>query len=204
MNTNKKLNIYIKIAILSAIAFILMMFEFPVVPAFPWLKIDISDMPALMGAFAFGPVAGIVIELLKNIIFIMFRGTSTGGVGELANFLIGVSFIVPASLIYHKTKTRKSAIIGMIVGTISIIIVGILANVYILLPLFGMKMSSSQLMTYIFVGLVPINGLKAILNSGITLVLYKKLSTTIFKVQPMLTAKDLVRKKIETSDKKVS
>lgn len=195
MNTNKKLNIYIKIAVLSAIAFILMMFEFPILPAFPWLKLDISDMPALMGAFAFGPIAGVIIELFKNLLFILFRGTSTGGVGELANFLIGVSFIVPASIIYHKNKTRKSAIIGMIVGTVSIIIVGILANIYILLPLFNMKLEGSALTTYIVGGLIPINGLKAILNSVITLALYKKLSTTIFKVQPMLTTKDLLKSK---------
>ncbi|MGL4760019.1 MAG: ECF transporter S component [Sarcina sp.] len=204
MNTNKKLNISIKIAILSAIAFILMMFEFPIIPAFPWLKIDISDMPALMGAFAFGPIAGVIIELLKNIIFILFRGTSTGGVGELANFLIGVSFIVPASIIYQKNKTKTSAIIGMAVGTIFIIIVGILANIYILLPLFGMKMNSSQLMSYIFIGIIPINGLKAILNSVLTLVLYKKLSTTIFKVQPMLTTKDLLKRKSSAENKKAS
>ncbi|MGL5066485.1 MAG: ECF transporter S component [Sarcina sp.] len=204
MNTNKKLNISIKIAILSAIAFILMMFEFPIIPAFPWLKIDISDMPALMGAFAFGPIAGVIIELLKNIIFILFRGTSTGGVGELANFLIGVSFIIPASIIYQKNKTKTSAIIGMAVGTIFIIIVGILANIYILLPLFGMKMNSNQLMSYIFIGIIPINGLKAILNSVLTLVLYKKLSTTIFKVQPMLTTKDLLKRKSSAENKKAS
>ncbi|MGL4656215.1 MAG: ECF transporter S component [Sarcina sp.] len=195
MNTNKKLNIYIKIAMLSAIAFILMMFEFPIVPAFPWLKLDISDMPALMGAFAFGPIAGIIIEVFKNLLFILFRGTSTGGVGELANFLIGVSFIIPASLIYHRNKTRKSAIIGMVVGTVSIIIVGILANMYILLPLYNMHLEGAALKAYIVGGLIPINGLKAILNSVITLVLYKKLSTTIFKVQPMLTAKDLLKSK---------
>lgn len=187
MNTNKKLNVYIKIGMLSAIAFILMMFEFPIVPAFPWLKIDLSDMPALMGAFAFGPIAGIAIELLKNVLNVLLMGTSTGGVGEFANFLIGVSFIVPASIIYKKFRTRTSAIFGMLLGTVSIIIIGILANVFILLPLYGMHMDSKQLMSYILIGLIPINGLKAILNSGITLVLYKKLSKSIFKVDPMLT-----------------
>ena len=204
MNTNKKLSIYIKIAVLSAIAFILMLLDFPIVPAFPWLKLDVSDIAALMGGFAFGPVAGVIVELLKNLLFILFRGTSTGGVGELANFLIGISFVVPASLIYHRNKTKKSAIIGMIVGTISIIIVGILANIYILLPLFNMHLSGAELRSYIFVGLIPLNGIKGILNSVVTLILYKKLSTTIFKVQPMLTAKDLLKSKRNISQKKVS
>lgn len=204
MNTNKKLSIYIKIAVLSAIAFILMLLDFPIVPAFPWLKLDVSDIAALMGGFAFGPVAGVIVELLKNLLFILFRGTSTGGVGELANFLIGISFVIPASLIYHRNKTKKSAIIGMIVGTISIIIVGILANIYILLPLFNMHLSGAELRSYIFVGLIPLNGIKGILNSVVTLILYKKLSTTIFKVQPMLTAKDLLKSKRNISQKKVS
>lgn len=198
MNTNKKLNIYIKIAILSAIAFILMMFEVPLLGAFPWLKIDLSDMPALMGAFAFGPVAGIIIELLKNILNLLLMGTTTSGVGELANFLIGIAFVVPASIIYQKYKTKKAAIMGMIIGTISIIIVGILANIYILLPLYGMHMHGKELMTYIFAGLIPLNGAKAIVNSVVTLVLYKKLSTTIFKVQPMLTTRDILKRKNNT------
>ena len=195
MNTNKKLNIYIKIAILSAIAFIVMMFEIPLNPAFPWLKIDLSDMPALMGAFAFGPIAGIIIEFMKNFLNILLTGTVTGGVGEFANFLIGISFVVPASIIYKKYKTKKSAIVGMLVGTVSIIVVGILANIFILLPLYGMELHGKALVTYIVAGLLPVNGLKAIINSVITLILYKKLSKTIFKVQPMLTAKDLFKKK---------
>lgn len=193
MNTNKKLNMYIKIGILSAIAFILMMFEFPIIPAFPWLKIDLSDMPALMGAFAFGPLAGVIIELLKNILNILLMGTATGGVGEFANFLIGISFIVPAAIVYKKFRTRKSAILGMLLGTVSIIVIGILANVFILLPLYGMHMDSKQLMAYILVGLIPINGLKAIINSVITLVLYKRLSKSIFKVDPMQVNNDKLK-----------
>lgn len=107
MNRNKKLNISIKIGILSAIGVILMFFQIPIVPAFPWLQIDLSDIPALIGGFAFGPLAGIIIEALKNILHILVSGSSTGGVGEIANFLIGVSFVWPASYIYNKEKRRK-------------------------------------------------------------------------------------------------
>lgn len=185
MNTSKKLSINIKIGILSAIAFILMMFEVPIVPAFPWLQIDLSDVPALIGAFAFGPVAGVVIELLKNVLKMLLMGTSTGGVGEIANFLIGIAFVVPAAIVYKKGNTKKLAIVGMLVGTVAIVLMGILANIFILLPLYGMKMTATQLTSYIIAGIIPVNIIKAVLDSVVTYILYKKLATTMFKVVPM-------------------
>lgn len=185
MNTSKKLSINIKIGILSAIAFILMMFEVPIVPAFPWLQVDLSDVPALIGAFAFGPVAGVVIELLKNVLKMLLMGTSTGGVGELANFLIGIAFVVPAAIVYKKGNTKKLAIVGMLVGTVAIVLMGILANIFILLPLYGMKMTATQLTSYIIAGIIPVNIIKAVLDSVVTYILYKKLATTMFKVAPM-------------------
>lgn len=190
MNTSKKLSINIKIGILSAIAFILMMFEVPIVPAFPWLQIDLSDVPALIGAFAFGPVAGIVIELLKNVLKMLLMGTSTGGVGEIANFLIGIAFVVPAAIVYKKGNTKKLAIVGMLVGTVAIVVMGILANIFILLPLYGMKMTATQLTSYIIAGIIPVNFIKAVLDSVVTYILYKKLATTIFKVAPMENCTD--------------
>ncbi|MGL5615298.1 MAG: ECF transporter S component [Sarcina sp.] len=181
MNTNKKLNLLIKIGILSAIAVILMFFQIPINPAFAWLKIDFSDVPALIGAFAFGPVAGIAIEALKNILHILVAGSSTAGVGELANFIMGVFFVVPASIIYRRKKTRRNAIIGLAIGTIAVILAGIVTNIYILLPLFGMRMTGEQLSVYIATGVLPINIIKGVLVSIITLVLYKNLSKAIFK-----------------------
>ena len=94
----------------------------------------------MIGAFGFGPIAGVVIELLKNVLIILIKGTGSGFVGELANFLIGVALILPAGLIYHKKKSKKTAIIGMILGAVSIQIVGIISNVYLLLPAYGMHM----------------------------------------------------------------
>ena len=202
MNTSKKLSINIKIGILSAIAFILMMFEVPIVPAFPWLQIDLSDVPALIGAFAFGPVAGVVIELLKNVLKMLLMGTSTGGVGEIANFLIGIAFVVPAAIVYKKGNTKKLAIVGMLVGTVAIVLMGILANIFILLPLYGMKMTATQLTSYIIVGIIPVNIIKAVLDSVVTYILYKKLATTMFKVAPMENSTN--RKNIYTlKDEKV-
>ena len=181
----KDLTTYIKISLLSAIAVILMYIDFPVIPLFPWLKIDLSEVPVLMGAFAFGPMTGIVIELIKNLLIIVFKGTYTGFVGEVANFIVGISLVVPASIIYKRNKTKKSAIIGMIVGILILEIVGIIANVYFLLPAYGMKMDSSQLMQYVTLGLLPFNGIKGIIVSISTYLLYKRLSLSIFRSEYM-------------------
>ena len=182
LNTNR----FIKLSLLSAIAVILMYIDFPVIPIFPWLKIDLSDVPALMGAFAFGPLAGVIIELMKNLLILIVKGTGTGFVGELANFLVGVALVWPAALVYKKNKTKKTAILGMVLGVLCIEVVGILANVYLLLPAYGMAMSKAELMQYVTVGLIPFNGIKSILVCGITYALYKKVSVSIFNVEPML------------------
>ena len=182
LNTNR----FIKLSLLSAIAVILMYIDFPVIPIFPWLKIDLSDVPALMGAFAFGPLAGVIIELMKNLLILIVKGTGTGFVGELANFLVGVALVWPAALVYKKNKTKKTAILGMVLGVLCIEVVGILANVYLLLPAYGMAMSKAELMQYVTVGLIPFNGIKSILVCGITYALYKKVSVSIFKVEPIL------------------
>ena len=182
LNTNR----FIKLSLLSAIAVILMYIDFPVIPIFPWLKIDLSDVPALMGAFVFGPLAGVIIELMKNLLILIVKGTGTGFVGELANFLVGVALVWPAALVYKKNKTKKTAILGMVLGVLCIEVVGILANVYLLLPAYGMAMSKAELMQYVTVGLIPFNGIKSILVCGITYALYKKVSVSIFKVEPML------------------
>lgn len=184
MNKNTRINKTIKIALLSALALILMYFEFPVIPIFPWLKIDLSDVPALLGAFGFGPLAGVTIELIKNILILLVKGSQSGFVGELANFLVGASLILPAGIIYKKNKSKKSAILGMVLSGVSIEIVGIISNVYLLLPAYGMQMSSAELLKYVTLGLIPFNGIKAIIVSVLTYILYKKVSVSIFKAEP--------------------
>ena len=180
---NEKTSRLVKISLLSAIALMLRYIELPIIPLFPWLQLDLSDVPAMLGAFGFGPIVGLVIELLKNVLILFIKGTGTSFVGELANFLIGAALILPAGLVYHRKKSKRSAILGMIVGAVCIQIAGILANMYILLPLFGMQMNSTQLMQYITVGLIPINGIKAVLTSVLTYVLYKRISVSIFKAE---------------------
>lgn len=217
MNTNKNLSKTIKIALLSAISVVLMYFEIPMTP-FPWLKIDLSDVPALMGGFAFGPVAATIIVVLKNILHVLVKGTETALVGQLGNIIIGLTLVLPPAFMYSRNKTKKTAILGMIIGFFTIQIGGIIANKFILIPLFGgseilngfvpavqdltndivlffnssaeaIKLTGNGFLYYILFGLIPINGVKSILVSTITYLLYKKVSVAIFKVEPMKSSK---------------
>lgn len=183
MNSSyKSVNKMIKISLLVAMAVVLMYFDFPVIPLFPWLKIDLSEVPALMGGFAYGPLTGGVIIILKVLLRFLIKGTETGFIGEIANIIVGVSLVIPAAWIYNRNKSKKSAIIGMIVGGIIMQVLGILANIYLLLPAYGMQMEPAQLSQYVIIGLLPFNGVKALIVGVITYLLYKKVSLAIFKV----------------------
>lgn len=180
-NTNKSLNKMIKIAILGALAAILMCFEIPF-PTTTWLKIDFGDLPVLLGGFAFGPIAAVVIQAIKIIIKVLIVGSSSGVVGEFANFIIGLFFVIPATIIYRKMKSAKGAIIGMIVGILFMEIAAIFTNYFVLLPAFGMKLSVKEFTNYVLIGLLPVNTIKAVVVSVVTLISYNKLAKTIFKV----------------------
>ncbi len=186
---NERTSKLVKVSLLSAMALILMYIEFPVIPLFPWLKIDLSDVPALLATFGFGPLVGVVVELLKNILILLIKGTSSGFVGEFANFLVGAALILPAGIVYHRNKSKKTAVLGMILGAVFMEVGGILANVYILLPAYGMNMDSAALMQYITVGLLPFNGIKAVLVSVLTYLLYKRISVSVFKAEPNFGSK---------------
>ena len=123
------------IAMLSAVGFILMFIELsvPIMPAF--FKLDFSELPALLAAFAYGPMAGAVVCLIKNVIHI-FVGT-TMAVGELSNFLMGVMYVVPAGLIYQKIKSRKGALVGSLTGCVISSIYCLPHNYFLIYPLFG-------------------------------------------------------------------
>ncbi|WP_243109421.1 ECF transporter S component [Anaerophilus nitritogenes] len=178
----------VKISILSVLAYLIMFFEMPILFFPGFLKIDASDLPALLGSFALGPAAGIMIQLLKNLLHLM--NTTTGGVGELANFLIGIAMIIPAGIVYRKNKTKMGAMIGLILGTICMSIIGGVTNYYILLPFYGKVMPLDQIIafsasangaikdvdTLVFYGIIPFNIVKGMLLSILTISLYKKLS----------------------------
>lgn len=184
---NKNLSKFIKISLLGAMSVVLMYFEFPIpLLPFPWLKIDLSDVPSLIGALAYGPVTGVIIELLKNILILLVKGTQTGFVGETANFIIGISLVVPTAYLYNKNRNKKNIIIGMIIGFIAMQIIGIIANIYFLLPAYGMPMSGEEAIKYITLGLLPFNGIKAVMVNIISYHLFKRLAKLIFNVNPGL------------------
>ncbi len=179
-----------QIAMLSAIALILMLFEFPLWFAPPFYQIDLSEVPVLIGGFALGPVAGVLIELVKNLLKVVIN-TSTGGVGEVANFVIGSAFVLPSALYYRRNKSKKGAAISMILGTISMTILGSLINAYILLPFYSKALglpidalvemgtavnpNITSLPTFIMLAVAPFNLFKGAIVSIITFIIYKKI-----------------------------
>jgi len=175
---NSKLQLMVKIGMLSALAFIIMFFEFPLLPTAPHLKMDLSDIPAIVGAFAFGPLAGVIIELIKNLLHFITR-TQTGGIGEMANFVTGAAFVISAGLIYMRNKNKTNAIIGLAVGTVIMSLVMCFANYYILLPLYMPALfegPKSVVINIILTTALPFNILKGIIVSAITIIIYKRIS----------------------------
>ena len=121
-------------AMLSAVAYILMFLDFsvPFMPGF--IKMDLSELPALIGSFAMGPVCGVIVCLVKNILHLFI--TSTGGVGELSNFILGVAFVFPAGLIYKHKKSRKNALIGSLLGAVIMAAFSIVSNYFLVYPVY--------------------------------------------------------------------
>ena len=178
-------------ALLAAISYILAFLEFPVPLSPPFARMDLSDFPALIGAFAFGPVAGLMIELIKNALQLFT--TSTGGVGELANFLMGGSFVLTAGVIYRVMRTKKGAWIACITGSVVMGIVAAIANYFILLPMFEMFMPIDEVIAsfgefipfiktkldVVLFNALPFNLLKGLVIGIFTMLIYKKLSPVL-------------------------
>lgn len=187
----------VQIGMLSAIAIILMQFEVPLPFAPPFYKIDFSEIPVLIGCFVMGPLAGAIVELIKVILNVVISGTTTGGVGDIANFLIGCTMCVPAGMIYKKYHTRKSALAGMAIGTVFMTMIGCILNAYVLLPVYAkafempidalvamgtaVNHSITSLSTFVIFAVAPFNLLKGVLVSFIVFLIYKKISP-IFKM----------------------
>ncbi len=183
---NSKIQKMVKIGILGAIGYVLMILNFPF-PGFPaFLQIDFSDVPALIAALVMGPMAGIMVELLKNILDFMMTGSDTGiPVGHFANFIGGVSFILPVYYLYKKTGTKKGMILGLIGGTI--ILAGFMSvmNYYVLLPLYSKllnwNMSGPEIRTYITAAIIPFNLIKGSIIAVVFLLLFDKLKGWLAK-----------------------
>ena len=180
-----------QIGMLGAISVVLMLFEIPLPFAPTFYKIDLSEVPVLIGSFAMGPAAGAFIELVKILLNFLINGTDTAGVGEVANYFIGISMCIPAAAVYQKIHSKKGAVIGSAIGTITMTIFGCFINAYIMLPayasafqlpidtLVGMGTAINgkitNLFTFVVFAVAPFNLIKGIAVSVIVLLIYKKI-----------------------------
>lgn len=171
------------VGVMSAIAIVLS-FTLKIPMAFfaPWLSLDLSYVPMMLTGFALGPVAGLFVLLITNILHLF--ASNSGMVGQLADVIMGICFLIPSTIIYKYVHSRKGALLGMAVGTVCLIVGGIISNLYILLPLFlgagyadklvGMGFESVG--NLVLVAVAPFNLLKGVVVSAVTFVLYKHLS----------------------------
>lgn len=189
----------VKISILSAIGYILMFISVPLPMLFPeFLKIDISDLTALLGGISLGPMAGVTIAFLKNLLQFITGMSTTGGVGEFANFLIGGSFVFTVSYIYSKKRNVQGVIIGLVSGMVVMTVVGCVANYFIILPFYAtigwsidavVSMGAAinpvidSKMSFVIWMIAPFNILKSGLMSLLTLPMYKKTEKILNRVK---------------------
>lgn len=184
-----------KIGMLSVIAFILMYFQLPITfVAPPFMKLDISDLPVLMGAFTMGPVFGVIIAAIKNILHIVFKGTMTAGIGELSNFIISSTFAFVSAYFYRKHRTYKGAIISLTLGVLAMTALAMLSNYFVVFPLYAKVMPMDAiiamgsaitskitgLFTMMIYSVLPFNLIKGFTTSAVMMLVYKKISP-IFK-----------------------
>lgn len=188
MKRNGNLRKMIIVALLSAIAAILMYARFPLPFAPGFMDVDISEVPGLIAGFLFGPLWAIVEIALKLIIKLILQNTSTFGVGEFSNLIVASSFVVPASLIYRRNKTFKSAMIGTFLGVIIMSLIAVISNYYLVFPAFGMPMETfaptmskinplvSNVPTFLLFSIIPFNLVKGFLNLVVIAAIFKPLN----------------------------
>ncbi len=180
------------VALFSALAMVLMLFDFPLWFAPGFYELDFSEVPVLIVSFIAGPMAGFAAEFLKILLKLIFKPTATAFVGEFANLLIGASFVIPASVIYHIRKNKKSAMIGLATGSTVMAAIGSFANAFILLPayafLFGgievkyliaagteINPMITDIKTFIILAVLPFNILKGVIVSLLTYFIYQRI-----------------------------
>lgn len=178
-------------AMLAAVATVLMFFSFsvPLMPSF--IKLDFSELPALIASFAFGPLSGVTVCLVKNLVNVLF--TTTGGVGELSNFVLGASFVFTAGLVYKHKKNRKSALLGSIIGAAAMAVIGVFSNYYVVYPVYtafmpmeailGMYRAINPNVETLWDALIwfnmPFTFVKGLCSTAMSFVIYKPLSPVL-------------------------
>lgn len=187
------------VGICSAIAAVLHVLDFPLLFLAPeFYKLDFSELPVLLCGFFLGPSASVACEGVKILLKLLLKGTSTAFVGDFANFVIGCTFVLPATIFYHIHKSRHSATIGLVLGTLCMTVFGTLFNAVYLLPkfasLYGMPLdaiismgsainaSVQGITSFVIICVAPLNLMKGIMISVLTLLLYKKVARPLFGI----------------------
>jgi len=179
---NTKVKVMVSIGMLSSIAYLLMLLNFPL-PLFPnFLFVDFSDIPALIAALIFGPIAGILVELFKNVLNYVATGSQTGiPVGHIANFLAGIVFILPTYFVYNKLKTKKGMTMALIVGTVTMAGVMSVLNYFFILPAYTVLMGFPDMRNLVVPAVLPFNILKGVIMSAIFMLLFIRMQAWINK-----------------------
>ena len=186
-------------AMFACMAGVLMLIEIPLFFAPGFYKLDLSELPVLICTFYLGPVAGVAAEALKVMVKLLLKGTTTAFVGDFANFVVGCSFVLPATFWYHFHKSKHSAIIGLVLGTISMAVLGSAFNAVYLLPkfseLYGLPLDTiiamgtavrsgvNSVTTFVMLCVAPLNLVKGAMVSVLTMLLYKRVARPLFGIR---------------------
>ncbi|WP_338749750.1 ECF transporter S component [Bacillus sp. FJAT-52991] len=184
---NKKIRVLTSVGLLSTLSYLLMLLNFPVPPFPNFLMVDFSEIPALIAAIVFGPIAGITVELIKNVLNFFVAGSPTGvPVGHLANFTAGVTFILPVYYVYKKFESKKGMTAGLIVGTTVMAITMSVLNYYVILPAYTLflnapAMSAPETKKLVVTAILPFNFIKGIVMGVVFLLIYSRIQVWMRK-----------------------
>ncbi|MBC2165458.1 ECF transporter S component [Listeria booriae] len=179
------LKTFVSIAVLGAVAFVIMLIQFPLLPSAPFLKLDFSDVPAAIGGLLFGPLAIILIEFVKNVLEYLVTGSFVGvPVGELANFLSGICFVLPIYYVFRYTRSTKAMILGAGIGTVTLTVVISLFNYFVLLPFYitvGGLPAGTNIAALVTTAIIPFNLLKGVVVGAVFILVYGRMRSWIMK-----------------------
>ncbi|MDQ0197459.1 ECF transporter S component [Neobacillus ginsengisoli] len=184
MKKKKKMKVkaIVSIGMLSSIAYLLMLLNFPLPPFPNFLFIDFSDIPPLIAALIFGPVAGILVEFFKNVLNYLMTGSQTGiPVGHIANFLAGILFILPTYYLYNRLKTRKAMTVALIVGTLTMAVMMSILNYFFILPAYTALLKFPDMRNLVVPAILPFNIVKGVIMSFIFMLLFIRMQAWINK-----------------------
>ncbi|KWW11379.1 riboflavin transporter FmnP [Peribacillus simplex] len=177
----------VTLAMMGSISYLLMLLNFPF-PGFPsFLNVDFSDIPALMAALIFGPVAGILVEFIKNLLDLIMTGTLTVvPIGHIANFLAGILFVLPTYYVFKKLNSKKGMTFALLAGTISMAVVMSVLNYFVFLPAYTFfmgwdAMSATESRKLVTAAILPFNVIKGLLITSVFMLLFIKLQTWVNK-----------------------